>query len=231
MSRLFGSSIFASILTSLTVLTAGASVRAEEPRAVSVDRVAVRFISSETGGSQRPAFLTERELAFGARLESLFEDSDAPYVHQDRFVRDALDRHIARTMLSELLVQRGVEPPDLLRLVDDARSELVARVGGEERLVGAMRAEGFDEIELRETLKRRIRAGYYIDRAIHSILSPSEDEAKEAFHALTHPFKSTRYEDSRAAFLKWLAHERIRTAELEFYQVARSRVRIIFPAS
>lgn len=211
------------------VVTVSLSAHAEDSRAVLVDRVAVRFISSETGGAQRPAFLTERELSFGARLESLFEDNSAPYVPQDRFLRDALDRHIARTMLAELLVQRGVEPPDLLRLVDDARAELVVRVGGEERLVASMRAEGIDEIELREHLKRRIRAGYYIDKAIHSILSPTEDEAKEAFHALTHPYKTMRYEDSRAAFLRWLVHERIRTAELEFYQVARSRVRVIFP--
>ncbi len=213
------------------VALSAASAHAEDARPQVMDRVAVRFVAPELGGATRPAYVTERELAFLARLEALFEDNAAPYVPQDRFLREALDRQIARTMLGELLVQRGIEPPDLIRVVDEARAELSARVGGEERLVLAMRAEGIDEIELKEALKRRARAAYYVDRVISPILNPTDDEAKEAFRALPHPFKSGRYEDTKAPFLKWLIHERMRAAELEFYQVARTKVRIVFPSS
>ena len=215
----------------LTLLFFTVRAGAEEARPQVMDRIAVRFVAPELGGATRPAFVTERELAFAARLEGLFEDSTAPYTPQDRFLREALDRHVARTMLGELLIQRGIEPPDLMRSVDDARAELSARVGGEERLAAAMRAEGIDEIELKEALKRRARAAYYVDRVINPILNPSEDEVKEAFRALPHPFKAARYEETKTPFVKWLVHERMRTAELEFYQVARTRVRIVFPSS
>ena len=66
----------------------------------------VRFVTAETGGSARPRFFTEREVGFFARIEAMIDqvplEGDA---YPERFVRTAIDRLVARTMLAGLLVQ------------------------------------------------------------------------------------------------------------------------------
>ena len=67
------------------------------------DRVAVRFVTPETGGAAKPRFLTEREIAFFARLEAINEQLPVEAdIYPERYVRAASDRLVARAMLASL---------------------------------------------------------------------------------------------------------------------------------
>jgi len=191
------------------------------------DRVVVRFIAPETGGAARPRFITERELAFFTRVEALIEqvplEGDA---YPERYVRAATDRIVARAMLAGLLVQRGSEPPDLPKLTLDARAELADRIGGPAVLEDALQREGLEESELSAFLRDRVRALWYIDKNIQPILAVSEDSLREAYRSTVHPFRTMKYEDAKTRLRRWLASERMRSAELEFLQSARARIKI-----
>jgi hypothetical protein len=199
---------------------------AAEP--VLVDRVAVRFIAPETGGAATPRFLTEREIAFFSRVEAMTEGVpvEAVDAYPERYVRAATDRLVARQMLASLLVQRGSEPPELPRLALDARAELADRVGGPAVLDDAMQREGIEEPELLAFLRDQVRASWYIDRAITPIFAVTEDSLREAFRATIHPFRSLKFDDARLRLRRWLVTERMRAAELEFLQSARTRIKI-----
>lgn len=194
---------------------------------ITVDRVAVRYVAPETGGSSHPRFLTDREIAFFARLEALFEQSPLePNDYPDRYVRAAVDRLVARSVLASLVIQRGVEPPELPRLAIDARSELEARLGGAHVLTEAMRAEGIADEELASFLRDEVRAAYYIDRAVTPIMAVSEDALREAYRSMLHPFRGSKFDDVRPKLRRWLVTERLRAAEIEFLQGARARIKI-----
>ena len=209
------------------VLLTAPGARAASP--ILVDRVAVRYFTPETGGAAKPRFITERELAFFSRVESRAEGVDvAKGDYPARFVRAAMDRVVAEDMLASLQVRRGVEPPDLLRLADEARAELELRVGGASRLAALMDEESFDDLELRSALMRRVRAAYYVDRAIAPILKPSEEELRGAFRTSLHPLRGFRFEDVREEMTRWLVQERLRLVSADFLQAARARVTIAF---
>ena len=198
---------------------------AQEP--ATPDRVAVRFIAPETGGAARPRFLTERELAFFARIEAMIEqvpiEGDA---YPERYVRAATDRLVARAMLGGLLVQSGTDPPDLAKLALDARAELADRLGGPAVLEDAMQREGLEEPELLAFLRDQVRALAYVDKTIQPVMQVSEDALREAYRATVHPFRTMKYEDARLRLRRWLVAERMRSAELEFLQSARTRIKI-----
>lgn len=192
---------------------------------VVADRAAVRFVTPATGGSGRPRFISERELAFFTRIEALNEQVTLrPGDYPDRYVRSAIDRFVARAMLASLLIERGSEPPDLPALTRDARAELADRVGGQAALDAAMKREGIDAGELDSFLRTRVRALYYVDRAITPIIAVTEDSLREAFRSAIHPYRGRAFEDVRELLKRWLVTERLRAAELEFLQSARARV-------
>lgn len=194
-----------------------------------VDRVVVRYFTPETGGAAKPRFITERQLSFFARLESRAEGVDVPKGdYPSRFVRAALDRIVAEDMLADLQIRRGVEPEGLPHLADEARAELELRVGGASRLAAIMEEESFDDAELRAALMRRVRAAYYVDRAIQPILRPNEEELRGAFRTSLHPLRSFRFEDVREEMVRWLVQERLRLVSADFLQAARARVTIAF---
>ncbi len=193
-----------------------------------VDRAAVRYVSPETGGNARPRFLSEREIAFFARVEAAMEQADVgERDYQERFVRSAVDRLIARAMLSSLMLQRGTEPPDLPRLAAETRTELADRVGGAASLATLMRSEGITEAELGTFLYAEVRAAYYVDRALVPILAVTEDQLREAHRSALHPYRNLRFEDVRQPLRRWIVSERLRAAELEFLQGARARIKIV----
>lgn len=199
---------------------------ARQDGAVRVDRAVVRYVSPETGGSAHPRFLTERELAFFARVEALIEQTTLdPDEYPERYVHAAVDRLVARSMLASLMIQRGVEPPELPRLSLEARGELEARVGSG-ALADALKREGIDEDELLSFLRDQVRATYYIDRAMTPILSVTEDALRAAFRSMLHPYRKEKFDDVRSKLRLWLVTERLRAAELEFFQGARARVKI-----
>lgn len=196
-------------------------------RATIPDRVAVRFVAPETGGSARPRFLTERELAFFARMEGMIEQvAIEADVYPERYVRSATDRLVARAMLAALYIHGGVEPPDLPRLTLEQRAELADRVGGNAVLEEAMEREGITEAELITFLRDQVRAAHYVDRAVTPILPVTEDQLRETFRATLHPFRGGKYEDVKPKLRRWLVTERLRAVELEFLQSARTRIRI-----
>ncbi|CAN5877215.1 hypothetical protein BH11MYX4_BH11MYX4_34840 [soil metagenome] len=203
------------------------SATASAQEGVMPDRVAVRFIAPETGGVSRPRFLTERQLGFFARVEALIEqvplEGDA---YPERYVRAATDRLVGRAMLAGLLVQGGSEPPDLPRLTEDARAELADRIGGVAVLEDALQREGLDEGELAAFLRDKVRALWYVDKNVQPILAVSEDSLREAYRSTTHPFRTLKYEDAKVRLRRWLVSERMRSAELEFLQSARARIKI-----
>lgn len=197
------------------------------PSVVVVDRIAVRYMTPETGGNARPRFLTERQLAFFARIEASVEG--APIEgdeYPERYVRAATDRLVARAMLASLLVQRGSEPPDLPRLAAEARNELAERFGGAAMLDAALQDEGLDDDELASFLRDQVRATYYVDRVITPIIAVTEDSLREAYRSVLHPFRKEKFDEARPKLKQWLVVERLRVAELEFLQGARARIRI-----
>lgn len=211
------------------VVTLAASAHAQPPAngVVVADRVAVRFVTPETGGASRPRFVTERELAFFARMEAMIEQvAIEADVYPERYVRASTDRLVARAMLAGLYVQGGVEPPDLPRLTLEQRAELADRVGGAAVLEEAMQREGITEPELITFLRDQVRATYYIDRAITPILPVTEDQLRETFRATLHPYRGGKYEDVKLKLRRWLVTERLRAVELEFLQSARARIKI-----
>lgn len=191
------------------------------------DRTAVRFITPETGGGGKPRFLTQRELAFFARAEAIMEglalEADE---YPERYVRLATDRLVARTMLASLMIQRGLEPPELPKLALEARADLADRVGGPAALEKLMRREGLEDEELLAFLRDQVRATWYVDRGIASILAVTDDALREAYRATSHPYKAQKFEDARPRLRRWLVAERARVAEMEFLQGARTRIKV-----
>lgn len=197
------------------------------PVPVPIDRIAVRYVTPETGGNARPRFLSERELAFFARIEASIEGAPIEgEEYPERYVRSATDRLVARAMLASLLVQRGSEPPDLPRLAAEARSELAERFGPPGALEAALKQEGLDEGELGAFLRDQVRATYYVDRVITPIIAVTEDSLREAYRSVVHPFRKEKFDEARPKLKQWLVVERMRVAELEFLQGARARIRI-----
>jgi hypothetical protein len=217
----FGASVAFGIAVALTGTTAPAA------DVVVVDRVAVRYVTPETGGAAQPRFITERELAFFARAEALIEqvplEGDA---YAERYVRAATSRLVARAMLAGRLVQSGSEPPGIVERAAEARAELEDRVGGASVLEDALAREGLDASELLLLLRDQARAVWYVDKNIHPILAISEDSLREAYRSLVHPFRSLKYEQARPRLRRWLSGERFRAAELEFLQSARGRITV-----
>jgi hypothetical protein len=206
-----------------SALAWGPRAQAEEKAG---DRTAVRFITPETGGSAHPRWITDRELALFARLEAMMEQAQIDGEYPERYVRAATDRLVARAMLASLMIQRGLEPPDLPKLAVEARAELADRVGGAPALEAAMKREGIEDDELAAFLRDEVRAAFYIDRGITPIFAVTEDSLREAFRSALHPYRTMKFEDARPKLKRWVVAERERAAELEFLQGARARIRV-----
>jgi hypothetical protein len=194
---------------------------------ITADRVAVRYYAPETGGSARPRFITERTLALEARLEALSDQAAVGAVYPDRYVRAALERHVAEDLLAALMVEAGTEPPDLPRQAEDARAGLIERVGGAAVLDAALAAEGLTPAELEAILRRRVRAAFYVDQRLSPILHSSDEQLREVYRTSAHPFKSLKFEEAREPLARWFVAERLRVAENAFLQAARARVKIM----
>jgi hypothetical protein len=201
-----------------------------------LDRTVVRFFAPETGGAEQPRFVTERVLAFEARLEAMAERPDGRGEgYDERHVRNALDHSIAEEMLAALAeklirgssLSRRPSDADLARLSDELAIGFYARFGGQDRVEQAAGAEQLDASDEGDLLRRQTLAAFYVDRAVIPILDPSEEQLREVFRTSAHPFRGKAFSDVRDALRRWLVIERLRVAENAFMQGARARITIV----
>jgi hypothetical protein len=222
--------LMAALCTSREAGAAPSSVPGGDPgldsRAV-LDRVAVRFYASETGGSARPKFITERMLSFEARLLAMSDQgASAETPPQDRHLHLALERHVTEELLSSLAIEGARDTFDVTELADEARAEMVRRIGGD-ALERAASIEQIDPEEVEGFFLRHARAVYYLDRHVTPVLSPAEEQLRDVFRSSGHPFRDKKFEDVRKEFARWFIAERVKAAESTFLQTARSRVKIV----
>lgn len=194
-----------------------------------VDRVVARFTAPETGGSDRPRFIFERELAFEARLEALVDASFAaaaasPFL--DRHVRSALERHMAETLLESLEITPEPSLAELQVRMRSVRLALVEQVGGEGALTQLLLGEGLDPSELTPLLARRARATLYLDRMVATMLTPSDTELRIVHRTTRTPFSAQPYEAVSPLLARWYVGQRLNSAVRAFYEGARSRITV-----
>ena len=193
-----------------------------------VDSVAVRFYAPETGGAARPLFVTERVLAFEARIEALtesFHDAKLPYL--ERHARAALEHHVAEEMLSRLPLEHAPPAAELEKMIAEVGQALITRIGGTQTMALAAEAEGIAPVEIDAMLRRQARAAIYIDRSISPILKPSDDQLREVYRTAAHPYRALSFAEAHVDLERWFVAERIRVAESAYLQTARTRVKII----
>jgi hypothetical protein len=204
----------------------GGSARGDgEARAI-VDRIAVRFFSPETGGVDRPRLITERVLAFEARLDAMTEEGGGKG-QAEAHLRNALDRHVVEERLATLDVGGANATSENARLEREARADLEERAGGEGPIGIAAEEEGLDGDEINAIFTRRAHAAAYLDRAVTRFLHPQDEQLREVFRTSPHPFKNRPYEDVRGPLARWFVFERLKVLEAAFLQTARARVTVV----
>lgn len=214
---------FAGLAASL-LLIFSASARAEP---LVLDRVVVRFYAPETGGVERPRFVHERRLAFEARLQALADQERAEGVpYRERHVAAALERHVSEVLLSSLRIEPEPSEAVVARQVELARKLLADRVGGEEALLAAQRAESISNAELSSLLRRQARASLYLDRMVAPMLRPSDAELEAIQRSAPAALQNEPFARVRPLLLRWYVSKRLAAAMSSFYQEARSRVTI-----
>lgn len=215
----------------LTVTMAATLVFAAPPSAraepTAVDRVILRWYLAETGRKSRLEAVFERELAFEARLEALAAGSADKNI-SDRFVRAALNRHIAESLLANL----PLDPPPTTRQIEQ-RAELALhylemRVGGEELLFEAARQEGIADAEISRMVRRSARATIYLERVIAPQVEPTRGELMAMHRSGLTPFSDKPFADVHDALQRWVAADRLAKALDAYYQKARSRVVVLW---
>jgi hypothetical protein len=193
---------------------------------ITLDRAIVRFYAPETGGVERPRFITERGLAFEARLEALSDQQRTDDTYRERQVSAALERHVSEVLLASLRIEPEPAEATIGRQVELARKLLIDRVGGEEALKAAQRAEGIGNSELSALLRRQARASLYLDRMVAPMLRPSDAELEAIQRSAPMALQSESFARARPLLLRWYVSRRLSSAMSSFFQEARSRVTI-----
>jgi hypothetical protein len=213
---------FRRALLATTLLAA--SARAEP---VTLDRALVRFYAPETGGVEHPRFIYERRLAFEARIEALADqDRGADEAYRDRHVSAALERHISEVLLASLRIEPEPAESVMARQVELARKLMSDRVGGDDALVAAERAEGISSAELSSILRRQARASLYLDRMVAPMLRPSDAELEAIQRSAPAALQNEPFLRVRPLLLRWYVSKRLQSAMSSFFQEARTRVTI-----
>ena len=201
-------------------------VQAHAQPAVIVERAVVRFWTPDTGGVKSPHFVYARVLAFEARVEALADayrgSSALPY--RDRHVTDALERHIAESVLAGLRIDPEPSSEELARHMQSARARLEQRAGGAEALDAAAAAEGLALRDLLEIARRQARASLYLDRMVAPMLAPSREELALLHRTRNTPFRELPFDQIEPGLRRWFVSQRLAGAVQSFYQNARGRI-------
>ena len=197
-----------------------------------VDRVAVRFYAPETGGANKPRFITERVLAFEAHLDALSEETIGEGAAEgarleERHLRSALDRHVAEEILAALQEDGERGPAEPIRLAREARADVEQRAGGAGPVRAAADEEGLDPVEVDAVFLRRGRAAAYLEHAVTRFLHPGEEQVREVYRTNPHPFRARPYEEIHTELARWFVFERLKAIEGTFLQTARSRIAVV----
>lgn len=131
-------------------------------------------------------------------------------------------------MLSRLPLDPEPDAAALLRVARILEAAVIDRVGGEAVLSKAGAIEGFDARDVDSYFLHEARAALYVERAISPVLYPTEDVLRDVFRTTAHPYRGAKYEDVHDALDRWFAFERLRAAESQFLQGARTRVKIAY---
>jgi hypothetical protein len=194
---------------------------------VTLDRVVVRFYAPETGGVERPRFISERRLAFEARLEALADqDRGSDDAYRERHVSAALERHISEVLLASLRIEPEPSEAVMTRQLELARKLMSDRVGGDDALGAAQRAEGISNAELSSILRRQARASLYLDRMVAPMLRPSDAELEAIQRSAPAALQNEPFGRVRPLLLRWYVSRRLASAMSSFFQEARSRVTV-----
>lgn len=228
------SCLLAVALTGAMGRASAAELPASQPRRgpaptefVVVDRAAVRF---SAGGAERPHFIYERELAFEARLTALsdpaFRSGQDPF--RRHHLQAALERHIAEVLLAELRLEEQPTRARLAHQANAARAVLEQQVGGAAALAAAAAAEGIGQSELQRLFERQARASLYLDTMVTPMLEPGEFELRRAHRSGKTPFSDLAFDEARPLVERWYVGQALRAAAANFYQSARSRLKVEF---
>ena len=212
-------------LTVALAAASGSSAAAAQP--VQLDRVAVRFYAPETGGVEHPRFITQRRLAFEARIEALADQGHSEgEAYRERHIGAALERHVSEVLLASLRIDPEPTEAAMARQVELARKLLLDRVGGEDALLEAQHAEGVSSAELSSLLRRQARASLYLDRMVAPMLRPSDAELEAIQRSAPAALQNEPFARVRPLLLRWYVSKRLGSAMSSFFQEARSRVTI-----
>lgn len=212
----------------LSSLSGRALADGEAPRPVLVDRVVARWTSSEHGLDQQPHAIFARELAFEARLEAMAAGEPVESPVTERYVRAALNRHIAESLLALLPIDPAPSPQVIGERAAAAARVLEARVGGGDKVAIAARKEGVSSAEIDAIHRRSARASLYLDRMILPELAPTKTELLELLASGTTPYTKEPFEKVEDDLRRWATAKRLNDALDTFYQRSRSRVTLSF---
>jgi hypothetical protein len=194
---------------------------------VLVDRAVARFTAPELGGERAPRFVLGRLLAFEARLEALADAERSGVAYRERNLSAALERHVAETLLAGLRIDPEPTPRELANQTDAARRLTAERAGGLAALDEAARAEGVSQRELYVLFQRQARASLYLDRMVSPMLAPSDAELRALYRSERTPFRDAPFETILPGLRRWYVSNRLQSALAQYYQNARSRLRIV----
>jgi hypothetical protein len=194
---------------------------------LTLDRVVVRFYAPETGGVEHPRFIYERRLAFEARVEALADqDRGSAEAYRERHVSAALERDISEVLLASLRIEPEPTEAVMTRQLELARKLMSDRVGGDDALAEAQRAEGISNAELSGILRRQARASLYLDRMVAPMLRPSDAELEAIQRSAPVALQNEPFVRVRPLLLRWYVSRRLASAMSSFFQEARSRVTV-----
>jgi hypothetical protein len=213
----------------LLVSASAARVVHADTLSILADRAVIRYGAPELGGAHTPQFIFERELSFEARLQAIADPDhpkDAARPFLDRHVRNALERHVAESLLANLRVDPVPTEAELAQQTDVARRILCDRVGGDAALNEAAMQEGMSDREVTNMLRRQARASIYLDRMVAPMLTPTRTELRQVYAVERHPFAQQSFEEAELALKRWWVGHRLADAVEQFFTNARQRVTI-----
>lgn len=222
--RRLATAVAAAMAVAVAVAVAPASFAEDKKKPVLVDRVAVRWSTTDRGVTTTPQIIFARELAFEARLEAMAggEAPDAPLT--ERWIRQALNRHISEALLSLLPLDAEPTADDIAKRADAASTVLEARVGGIEKIAKALELEGLSVDELAAIHRRSARASLYLDRMIAPQIEPTRQELVDLQASATTPYTKEPFDKVEEKLRRWLLAQRLNDTLDSFFQKSRSKI-------